>query len=196
MGYANMSDEAIFTALQRSNKAAFAHIYLKYYDKLCKYVYSLSNHNAHAEDIAQETLLSLWEKRATLRKPHSLNSYLYKCAYNNFVNNYNLKVRKKSLIASLREEAILELEFAENDFNQERLSIIFKIIGELPQKRQKIFVLNKLNNYKYKEIAIMQNISERTVESQIRKAMITIREKVAELQLTGALPFIILFLLA
>jgi len=76
-----------------------------------------------------------------------------------------------------------------------RGAILQKLIAKLPQKRREIFILNKLENYKYREIAEIRNISERTVESQIRKALITLREEVTQLQLQKKILFALLVFL-
>lgn len=89
------------------------------------------------------------------------------------------------MLNGLHIEAIVELEGLEKDSKEARLIALENAIEELPPKRKEIFILSKLKNYKYREIATMRNISESTVESQIRKAMITIRKEMLRRHLTG-----------
>ncbi|OEK06129.1 hypothetical protein A8C32_19045 [Flavivirga aquatica] len=184
-------EEILLSQLKLGDKDAYTQIYITYHAKLCRYMFSLSGNASLSEDIVQEQLMQLWIKRETLSIA-SLNAYLYKSVYNKYMNFCNNEKRKISLREQLRMEVIIDIESSEAEINQERLSALKNIIDKLPQKRKEIFILSKLKNYEYKEIASMRNISERTVESQIRKALITIRHEISELKLTQNLPFLVL----
>ncbi|WP_435315627.1 RNA polymerase sigma factor [Cellulophaga fucicola] len=175
-------EKLILKQLKLGDIDAFTQIYTTYYAKLCRYVYKLSGNTDIAEDIVQEQLMQLWEKRQKLTI-NSLNSYLYKAVYNKYINYYNTQKKQISLKAQLQMEAIIEVEDTDASTNKERLNLLYKIINNLPKKRKEIFILSRLKNYQYKEIAKIKNISERTVETQIRKALITIRKEIAKSKL-------------
>lgn len=190
MDYSLFDEEAsLINDLKSGHQPSFSIIYKRYYNKLCRYVYSMSNNNGIAEDIVQQTLLDLWEKRDKLVIRSSLNAYLYRCARNKFFDHIKKENRQNSSIEQLRVEAILEVENLDAEIKERRLVAIENIIASLPKKRKEIFILNKFKNYKYREIATLQNISVRTVESQIRKALITIRK---EMELMGLNDFLLL----
>ncbi len=174
--------EDIINDIKKGNKKAFSQVYNAYSDKLCKYIYSLSSDYKQAEDIVQDTLLDIWIKRENLNINTSLNNYLYRSVHNKFINQYKKSIRYKTLIDELRLEAIVELEELTETHKEIRLTALEKAIEQLPEKRRKVFKLSKLLNYKYKEIAVMCNISENTVESQMRKAMIFIRKQMSDLK--------------
>lgn len=184
MGF-NINDRDTINALKKGDKSVYTTIYKAYYDKLCRYCFSLSNDDKQVEDIVQDVLIDLWTRREKLNIKTSLNSYLYRAVHNKYIDLYRKETRKHSLINELRIEAIVELEGLEKDSIEVQLSALQKIIDQLPQKRKEIFILSKLNNYKYREIAEMRNISERTVETQIRKAMMTIRKEMLLLRFSG-----------
>ncbi|WP_223552164.1 RNA polymerase sigma factor [Aestuariivivens sp. NBU2969] len=173
----DINGKEIISAIKKGDKSAYKKVYLAYYNLLCKYIYSLSPNYKEAEDLVQETLLDLWIKREKIIINKSLNNYLYRCAYNKFINHHRKTKRSELLLDQLYIEAIIELEGLENEDKESRLIAIENAIELLPPKRKDIFKLSKLNNYKYKEIAIMRNITVSTVETHIRKAMITIREQ-------------------
>ncbi len=167
-------------ALKKGDKDAFALIYLDFFDKLSKYVYTLSDDEHLAQDIAQDVLMTLWHRRKVLFIKTSLNAYLYKNAYHNFTDYYKKKKREKSLVTTLQIEAIQELEMEnESVYSSEKLKLLLEIIDRLPEKRKEIFILHKLRNYHHKEIAEMLNISVRTVENQISRALASIRKEIA-----------------
>lgn len=181
MLFFDADDKRLLAALRMGNKDAFAYIYLTYHNKLCKYAYSMSD-NAHlAEDCVQDVFLKLWSSRESLEIQTSLNAYLYRCVHNAFLDGWRKDSRKKSLIEELRLETVMELEEQMQRTEDERIPHLMNAIEKLPEKQKQIFILNKLKNYRYKEIAEMKNISERTVEGQIRKAMITLRKEMIRL---------------
>lgn len=165
-------------SLKEGHTNAYSFVYKAYYQKLNKYVYSLCQDRELTEDIVQDVLMKLWINRKKLTIHTSLNAYLYKCAFNDFVNKSKLFTRRSALIEELRIEAIRDIESCSNELDEERLLYLQSVIENLPPKRKEIFILNKLKKYKYKEIALLQNISERTVESQIRKAMLSLKQEV------------------
>lgn len=173
----NIAHTHLISSLKKGCPQAYAFVYQEYYKKLIKYVYSLSLDYDLSEDIVQDVLMKLWETKEKLNIHTSLNAYLYKCAFNNFLNKSKSFKRRSILIENLKIEVISKSECCTDDLNEERLIYLQKAIENLPPKRKEIFILNKLKNYKYKEIAILRNISERTVESQIRQAMLTLKQK-------------------
>lgn len=177
-------NDILLKRLKQGDKDAFTQIYSTYHPKLCRYLFSISRDETLSEDIVQEQLMHLWIKRDT-QIIVSLNAYLYRSVYNKFLNHCNTEKRQLSLKEKLRMQAVIEVESTDSTVNKKRLKLLKEIIEKLPEKRREIFILSKLNNYEYKEIAAMRNISERTVESQIRKALITIREEVARLKDEG-----------
>ena len=181
----NIHDKEVIIAIKNGDKDAYNQLYITYYNNLCKYIYSLSPDYKQAEDIVQDMLIDIWVKRDKLNIKTSLNNYLYRAAHNKFINLYKKNRRKQSSIDQLHVEAIVELEGLEKDSKEARLIALENAIEQLPPKRKDIFTLSKLKNYKYKEIATMRNISVSTVESQIRKAMITIRKDMQKLQQAG-----------
>jgi len=192
MGNFYDDEEELISFLKKGDKDAFYQIYSFYYNRLCRYIISLSNGSDLTEDIVQDTLFDLWKRRERLSISSSLKGYLYTSAHNFFVDNYRKENRRRTLIERLHTEAVMEAELDDDEIIKLRKETLQKLIAKLPKKRREIFILNKLENYKYREIAVMRDISERTVESQIRKALITLREEVVQLQLQNKLLSIVL----
>ncbi|MDH7447383.1 RNA polymerase sigma factor [Aquimarina sp. 2201CG14-23] len=177
MTSSNDADKKLLTALKKGSKKAYTDIYVSYYERLCKYIFSLSRNLKESEDLVQETLLQLWTQRDSLKIHTSLKAYLYKSAYHKYIDFYRKNLKERTIVDALQQEAVIAFEDEDNSVKEERLRILKEAIELLPEKRKEIFVLNKLKNHRYKEVAVLLNISERTVESQIRKALIFIRER-------------------
>ncbi len=178
--YKNQHNDNILAALlKKGDKDAYTVIYTTYYNKLCVYVYTLCNDSKKAEDIVQNVFTKLWVNRKKITIHSSLKAYLYRSAHNAFLDDCKTLQKRYKLADQLRMEAVIEFEEADNSTKDKRLKELYRTIDTLPKKRKQIFIMNKLQSLKYKEIAAILKISERTVESQIRKALITIRNVIS-----------------
>lgn len=174
------NDQRLIVAIKKGDCAAYGMLFKTYYSRLCSYAYSLTEDGKKAEDLTQDVFLKLWVNRKKLNIQSSLNAYLYKSVHNAFLDLYKKEQKTHKLIKELQMEAVIEFEETDNGEKEKKLALLHAIISKLPEKRREIFVLNKFQNLKYKEIAKLRNISERTVESQIRSALITIRKAVSK----------------
>lgn len=134
-----------------------------------------------AREIVQEAFASLWEKRDTIDTGRSPESYLGKTVRNRCLNY--LRDNKKF------DRSILEFEglgdshaYQEQDhLVAEELKIkIDKATEELPGKCREIFLLNRVEHKKYHEIAEELDLSVKTVEAQMSKALRIMRDKLSE----------------
>ncbi|WP_299556406.1 RNA polymerase sigma factor [Seonamhaeicola sp.] len=172
------SDKELVSALNEGDRAAYKYIYLTYYNDLCKYISSYTNSPQAAEDIVQNVLLKLWEKRTDLKIHTSFKNYLFRSAYHTFIDNYRKKKKINEKLETIRHHALNEIIEEHSSLKEERLVALRKAIEELPPKCKNIFVLSKFEGYKYKEIAEILGISVNTVENQIGKAFKVLREKI------------------
>lgn len=171
-------DIILIKALKNGNEEAFKYLYATKYKDIVHYVYGLTHDYDKAEDIVQEVIVKIWKNRHKIEITSSIKSYLYKAAYYTFINDYKKDKHKESLSEKIQKTAILELIDSDEEYTQQRLKSIAKIIEQLPEKRKKIFILSKTEGLTYEEIASHLEISIKTVESQISKALYEIRSKV------------------
>jgi RNA polymerase sigma-70 factor (ECF subfamily) len=144
-----------------------------------------------AREITQDSFISLWEKRDSIDLSKPVKTYLTTTVRNKCLNwlRDNKKFNKD----------ILDIEglLSDTPYNQpDRLveseirNAIEAAIAELPEKCREIFVLNRQENLKYQEIADRLEISIKTVETQMSKALQHMRQRLSEY-----LPLILLFLI-
>ncbi|PCH53726.1 MAG: RNA polymerase sigma-70 factor [Flavobacteriaceae bacterium] len=130
------------------------------------------------EDIVQEVFLRTWEYRRKLKKDQSINGFLYKTVYNEFINLYHKKqaimVLEKTYVATLNK--IIE-ETNEVDLDK-KTGIISQEIENLPKKCRQTFLLSKKDGLTNIEIAEYLNVSIKSVEAHITKAYSILRKKV------------------
>ena len=134
-----------------------------------------------AKEIAQDAFISLWEKRETIDMSRPVKSYLTTVIHNKCTNY--LRDNRKFDQNILNVEHLLEVpEYDGADILVEeelKLKIDASIL-ELPEKCREIFVLNRYENLKYQEIADKLQISIKTVETQMSKALQHMRIRLAE----------------
>lgn len=150
-------------------------VFNQLYGPLLAYTKTLTNNHDQAKDIVQNCFISLWQKRPDLIGSKSLKSFLYTTAYNAFIDLYRKDQRTIKIFDELKyqmaKESLIE-EVGNTDYKIKKLKVV---IDGLPPKCREILLLNKRDGLKYKEIANRMNISQKTVESQMRIAFKKIR---------------------
>lgn len=167
---------------------AFEDLFKQYYAPLvayaCKYVSDVDI----AREIVQDFFVKLYEKRNTLNIGISVKSYLYRSVFNccmNYINQRNIQEKHLKNIDLERDDE----ENLESEMNTVELQYkIYEVIDELPPKCQRIFKMNRLDGLKNEEIAAQLNLSKRTVETQISKALKILRKKLADYMPVNAKP--------
>jgi RNA polymerase sigma-70 factor (ECF subfamily) len=182
--------DQLLTTLQAGDITAFEMIFKTYYQSLCNYAYSFVQDRDEAEEIVQGTFLSVWEKKDSLSIHTGVKPYLYA-----MVRNASLNVLKHAKIK--KQHAELELTVAERSTESVTRSVmaseleerIFKALNKLPEQCRLAFKLSRFEELKYAEIAEQLNISVKTVENQMGKALKIMRE-----QLKDYLPLLIMLM--
>ena len=187
------SDAQLFERLRNSDEVAFKLIYNKYYPRLFYFILEFIPLKDITENIVQDTFLTLWNKRNTLKDNTNIASYLFVVAKNNTL--YKLRDRRykqKLFPKNLSESKELELNLETlNTIDtsvftcQEIEQIIEKTLAKLPPQCRKIFQLSRFEEMKNREIAEKLDISVKTVEGHISKGL-----KVFKVALKDYLPLV------
>ena len=169
----------------------FRSLFSKYYPSLLVYACKLLNDKAVAEDIIQDIFLSLWINKEYIDFELSLQSYLFRSVYNRSVTY--LSSRKHISSLGNEDNVTLNLHQEVIQWDQQDLLLveelrkeIFHFVEKLPDKCKSVFKLSRLKDLKNKDIALRLGISEKTVESHMRKALKEIREHLIRIGLLMA----------
>ena len=164
---------------------AFEQLFRRYYAPLVVYANKYVSSMDLAREIVQDFFVRLYEKRHTLSIDVSMKSYLYRSVYNcciNYINQRNIQDKHlKNIDLERNDEENLENEI----YSVELQYKILEVIEELPSKCRRIFKMNRLEGLKNDEIAVQLNLSKRTVETQISKALKILRKKLADYMPAG-----------
>ena len=167
------NDDELTSLLQSGNEGAFTEIYNRYWDKLYYIAHKLLKDTNAAEEIVQEVFLTLWKKKNTLII-HSLPQYLAAMArysvYHYIANEKKCKVKEDN-VAFINAAAVSEI----NVDHKILLQIITELSNKLPEKCRLVFQYNKLHDQSLSDVAEKLNMSQKTAEGHLTKALRIIR---------------------
>ncbi len=171
-----LSDEELIQGLQNGSEAAFESIFKGYYAMLCNFAYSFLDDKDEAEEVVQSTFLSIWEKHDSIDIKVSLKSYLYRAVHNSCLNKIkHSKVKKAHSDYKMSSNNVFDNDASENLISKELEHQIEVAINALPPKCAMVFKLSRFENLSYAEIAEQMDISVKTVENQMIKALRVLR---------------------
>ena len=149
------------------------------YRPLCLYALNITESYEDSEDIVQQIFVELLEKAVVgSLEVGNMKGYLYTVVRNRAVK-YVKKDQEKVSVESamyLTDENILSISVEEE-------ALVWDWIDALPTERRNIFLMAKQQGMKYKEIAIQLDISVKTVEGQMGKALKALRDKAIKIYL-------------
>lgn len=178
------TEKEIFSLLQKGNTYAYELIFRRYYVSLCGFATRFVEQPETSEGIVQDIFLKLWEKRGTLAIDTSLKSYLFRAVYNSCVNHLAHTKIKNRYLSAVR-ESIAKNEHAGDPVldsltYKELDNKITEAIETLPADCKRIFKMSRFDGMKYAEIAENLQISVKTVETQISRALQKLRRELRE----------------
>lgn len=163
------------------NVRNFEELFRNHYSPLCGYANMYLNDVDASEDMVQEVFMKLWKNREGLEIRTSIKSYLFRAVRNaclNMISHINIREEyKKHHELEVSED---EKNFTDESIVSELEDKIRKSIDSLPVERRKVFVLSRFEGLKYREIAERLNISVKTVENQMSKALKFLRENLVD----------------
>ena len=172
------SEKELVELLKKGDESAFTELINKYNRRLFAYAVSLSGDYSLAKDIVQDVFLKTYEYRKRLNPEFSIEGFLYRSVYNQFINVYH---KNKSLL-KVHDEYVRFLNQIIDESKDSEFDKLIKIVNEsinnLPKRCKEIFVLSKKEGYTNLEISEILNISIKTVEAQITIAFKSIRLQV------------------
>jgi RNA polymerase sigma-70 factor (ECF subfamily) len=174
-------EKELAIVLHNSNEAVFENIFRNYYERLCNYANTMTNDMDEAEEIVQNTFLILWEKRMGIDIHTSLKSYLYQTVHNTCLNRI-----KHNRVVQMHNEHVRSTTENTTPSGSDQLigkeleTQVNSAIQSLPPQCQAVFKLSRFENLTYAEISEQLNISVKTVENHMGKALRIMRDKLKD----------------
>ena len=172
-----MDEDQILT-FELNETKQFEMLFKERFASLCNYANKLLLDRSSAEDAVQQVFSKLWEKRSQITIDTSIKSYLYRATYNTCMNEIK---RNQKLHVLGSEDQVYDMQQADV---RTRVNDLEKHVNlgleQLPEKCRAIFVMSRYERMKYKEIADLLEISIKTVENQMGKALKMMRVHLSE----------------
>jgi RNA polymerase sigma-70 factor (ECF subfamily) len=165
----NLYESILLEKLQEGDKAAFS--------DLVMFSTTFTHDLDTSEEIVQEIFVKLWEDRKSIIITTSLKSYLLKSIQNRCIDWIrHLKVRDKVSAEIIENSIGFENNTEEYLLKTELEQAIESSLSQLPDDLAEVFRMNRYEGMKYHEIAEKLNVSLRTIEVRIGKALHLLRE--------------------
>ncbi|MDR2282648.1 MAG: sigma-70 family RNA polymerase sigma factor [Sphingobacterium sp.] len=174
--------EKDFVGFQNGNEQVFKRIFEQYNRAIFNYAYGFCKNRHDAEEVTQETFTKLFLYRKRITDGDSLLPFLLAVSKRVAISIFRKRViRENSVVAIQSAIETVSYNTKETIFNNELNSALEKVIAELPVQQQKVFVLNKIEDRSYQEIADELGISKNTVKNHLIVASKSVRIKLQKL---------------
>lgn len=176
------SPDNVVLYLNKGNVDAFEQIYESYWAELYSYAYNILRDKAVCEEIVQEIFFSLWTKRRELQITHSIRAYLFTAVKFQTLNYIKSEKVKRNYAASYGtfKKILFDNSNEENIHLADLKNLVENEVAKLPEKCQQIFRLSRNEHQSVKNIADLLNISHKTVENQLSKALKQLRSSLGQ----------------
>ena len=176
-----MKEQYLLNRLKQGDVDAFSIIFKHFYKDLVLFGGSFLPDKVACEDIVQSIFLKLWNDRNTISIDSSLKSYLLKAVRNGCLD----EIRHRNIVHEHEADSFLHGVLGDIDTEkyvlysdlQEHLQ---RALTKIPEQNREAFVLNRFEGLKYREIAEKLQVSERTIEVRISKAIDLLRKYLQE----------------
>ncbi len=172
--------------LREGDKTEFERIYFEFFDVLFALCFQYTSDKSVAEGIVQDAFLKLWEVRESLLPQTNVRNFLYTLVKNLCLNHLR---DQKAVWKHFNQIKYYEYEYAIESLNRisgnylefkELSEKVDQAIEKLPDELKIVFKMSRFDELKYREIAEKLQISEKTVEARMTKALKFLRKELKD----------------
>lgn len=185
----------LLSRLQAGEQSALKELFFLYYDALVAFARPILKDEERARDMVQDVFFKLWERREDLNISSSLKAYLYMAVKNHALN----ALKREERMEWTDEESSLEARSGVHEAPYEQLREkdlqrkLSACLDLLPEKCRQVFELSRFDEMSNKEIAACLEISVKTVENHMTKALGMLRKNLLPLLKSLLLPLATFF---
>jgi len=177
----DLLEQQVLSALKEGKETAFEMLFKTHYQALCQYAYSFLNDRDEAEEVVQATFINVWDNRDRIEIQTSIKSYLFRATRNSCLNVIkHEKVKRQHAAFELAGGEPTHENVAQAVISTELEEKIYEAMKALPEQCRLVFQLSRFEELKYAEIAGQLEISIKTVENQMGKALKIMRSQLSD----------------
>ncbi len=180
-----MSEQELISQLQQGDEQAFKYLVAKHADMVYNTALGLVQQHIDAEDITQEVFIQVYRSIQQFKGEAALSTWLYRITVTKCLDFLRSKKRKKrfGFMISIFGQDNHPL-YEPPDFHhpgvaldkKEDAALLFKLIDTLPENQKTAFILNKLENLSYGEIAEIMKTTASAVDSLLQRARLNLKK--------------------
>ncbi len=183
-------DQELLEKVASGSRSAFNELFKKYHRYLVSIAYSYTHDMDISRDLSQEVFLDVWKRREKIEINSSFKSFIRRAVINQSLSRqkqkkYHAEIGDSSLQVQSDDDSSQKLEY------NELQGKIEEIVLALPDRCREVFQLSRYEGKSHKEIASILEISTKTIENQMTKALRTLREGLKSAGLMGLMIIII-----
>jgi RNA polymerase sigma-70 factor (ECF subfamily) len=184
-----LPNETVARLLAKRDESTFEQVFKTYFKSLHAYAFTILKDEVQAEEMVQQVFFRLWDRSEALSITGSVAAYLYRAVHNeslNYIKHQKVRSDHRLHVAySMKNQAD---HASKKVLASELEKKIQEALADLPEQCRTVFQMSRFEEMKYKEIADELDISIKTVENQMGKALKLLRAKLVEY-----LPLFLLF---
>ncbi len=165
------SDRVLGARIKASDDAAFKVLFYRYYEPLFRFVARRIPAGESSKDVVQDVFARLWQNRGGLNPDQPLKAYLFRIANNILIDQYRKREVRQTYAA--RQAGSVPTVAPVEYFDVEEH--VLAAIEELPEALRQTFILSRFEELTYREIAALLDVSVKTVESRMTRALKQLR---------------------
>lgn len=164
--------------MKDDSEEAFRSFYNLTYDRLFRIAYYYVKKESLAQEVVIDAFMNLWNKRSTLSDIENLENYLFTVTKNVALNTLEKESHHQAL--SVEDTTFDEVSFSDSPeevlISEELFARYVKALDRLPERCRQVFIAIREERKSYKQVASEMNITEKTVDAQLQKALQLLRE--------------------
>ena len=167
-------DDALLAQIRSGDSQAFEQLFRRYAEPLYDCAYGYVGSRDVAQEVVQQLFVTLWERRRVWQVSGTVVTYLYRAVRNGSLNALRDDRRRVPLKERVCEAPGIEQELEAADLAR----AVARIVTRLPERCREVFRLNRYHHLTYAEVAQVLNLSVKTVELHMARALRELRARV------------------
>ena len=183
------TDEQLIARFQSGDERAYIELVNRYRDRLINFVYPFLGDFEQAEDVVQETMLKLYEKKHYYREIAKFSTWIYTIARNLANTELRKKKRRKTTHISrmTKDDRQYDIPAVQADLNQNLQNEFIRdrihaAIKELPEHFKTVIILRDIQELSYDDISNIVGVPLGTVKSRINRARLQLQAELQDLK--------------
>jgi RNA polymerase sigma-70 factor (ECF subfamily) len=172
---------------QKGDIESYQEIYEVFARKVLNFIYRMVNSPEEAEDLTQETFVTVYQKLGTLKDESKFEPWLFRIARNFVYQKYRAHSPSTTSIDALDENGQIVTQLVDTRKNPDEAfqtveleDVVADVISGLPEKYREVFMLSALQHLSYQEISEIVGRSLPSIKTDIHRARLEVRKRVKE----------------